>query len=353
MTMTPLQAYHQQILQKTLQADAEQALAMQALQQVYDELLVRKKWLHAKALGKGLYLWGAVGSGKTYLMDLFYKHLKLPKSRYHFHQFMHHIQAELSQRQGEANPLVHIAKRLSKEVKIICLDEFLVHEIGDAMLLGQLLSALFQHGLILVTTANTAPKDLYRNGLQRDRFLPAIALLEKNLRIFHLKCHTDYRQYPLTRIENDTCPLFVMSTQEMQSLFDKLSQKEKVSYQAISIHGRLITHLGCTHDLIWFDFSSICSVPRSQIDYLAIAKQFSTILISDLQCIGEDDDNLARLFIHLIDILYDAGCKLILSASIPIADIYPKGRFMFEFQRIKSRLVAFKRTGRTISTSLE
>lgn len=343
MNTTPLDAYHQQILQKTLQADTEQALAMQALQQIYDELLIRKKWLRTKAVGKGLYLWGAVGSGKTYLMDLFYQHLKLPKSRYHFHQFMHHIQAELSQRQGTANPLVPIAKRLSKEVKIICLDEFLVHEIGDAMLLGQLLNALFQYGLILVTTANTAPKDLYRNGLQRDRFLPAIALIEKNLRIVHLNCHTDYRQYPLTRIKNDTCPLFIMSTQEVQSLFDQLSQKERVSYQAISIHGRLITHLGCTHDLIWFDFSAICSVPRSQIDYLVLAKQFSTLLISDLQCIGKDDDNLARLFIHLIDILYDAGCTLILSARISIADIYPQGRFRFEFQRIKSRLAAFKR----------
>jgi cell division protein ZapE len=351
MSMTPLQAYQQQILQKTLQVDSEQALAMQALQQIYDELLIRKKWLATNVTGKGLYLWGPVGSGKTYLMDLFYQHLTLPKSRYHFHQFMHHIQVELSQRQGESNPLARIAKRLSKEVNIICLDEFLVHEIGDAMRLAQLLSALFQHGLILVTTANTAPDDLYRNGLQRDRFLPAIALIKKNLRILHLKCHTDYRRYSSTGVE-DTYPFFIMSTQEVQGLFDKLSQKERVSYQAITINGRLITHLGCTHRVIWFDFSSICSVPRSQIDYLVIAKQFSTILISDLQCIGEDDDNLARLFIHLIDILYDAGCTLILSARIPIVDIYPKGRFMFEFQRIKSRLASFKQTGRTITTYL-
>lgn len=349
MNTAPLQAYHQQILQKTLQVDPEQALAMQALQQIYDELLAPKKWLRAKALQKGLYLWGPVGSGKTHLMDLFYKHLTLPKSRYHFHQFMHHIQTELSQRQGEANPLARIAKRLSKEVKVICLDEFLVHEIGDAMLLAQLLSALFQHGVVLITTANTAPDDLYRNGLQRDRFLPAIELIKKNLRIFHLKCRTDYRRHSLISVEEDIYPLLVMHTQEVQRLFDQLSQKKIVSYQALRINGRLIPHLGCTHDLIWFNFSSICSVPRSQMDYLVIAKQFSTILISDFKCIREDDDNLARLFIHLIDILYDAGCKLILSSSASITDIYPKGRFIVEFERIKSRLAAFKKAARTIT----
>lgn len=350
MNTTPLDAYHQQILQKTLQADAEQALAMHALQQIYDELLAPKKWLATKVAGKGLYLWGPVGSGKTYLVDLFYQHLRLPKSRYHFHQFMHHIQAELSQRQGEANPLARIAKRLSKEVKIICLDEFLVHEIGDAMLLAQLLSALFQHGMTLVTTANTMPDDLYQNGLQRDRFLPAIELIKKNLRIFHLKCHTDYRRRALTRVEEDIFPLFLMRTQDVQRLFDQLSQKKMVSYQAVTINGRLIPHLGCTDHLIWFDFSSICSIPRSQTDYLVIAEQFSTILISDLKCIREDDDNLARLFIHLVDILYDAGCKLILSSSVPIADIYPKGRFIVEFERIKSRLAAFKKAGRAITS---
>ena len=352
MSTTPLQAYHQQVLQKTLQFDLEQALAMQALQQIYDELLAPKKWLRAKAPGKGLYLWGPVGSGKTYLMDLFYQHLTLPKSRYHFHQFMHHIQAELSQRQGESNPLARIAKRLSKEVKIICLDEFLVHEIGDAMQLGQLLGALFRHGITLITTANTPPDDLYRNGLQRDRFLPAIALIEKNLRILCLNSHTDYRRHSLTNVEDDSYPLFVMGTQNVQRLFDQLSQTKRVSYQALTINGRLIPHLGSTHHLIWFDFSSICSVPRSQIDYLVIAKQFSTILISDLKRIHEEDDNLARLFIHLIDILYDADCKLILSSSVPIADIYPKGRFIVEFERIKSRLTAFKRIGRTLISSL-
>jgi cell division protein ZapE len=139
-----------------------------------------------------------------------------------------------------------------------------------------------------------------------------------------------------------------MCTQDVQKLFDQLSEKKRVSYQALTINGRLISHLGCTHHLIWFDFSSICSVPRSQMDYLVIAKQFSTILISNLKRIREDDDNLARLFIHLIDVLYDTDCKLILSSSLPIADIYPKGRFIVEFARIKSRLAAFKRIGQTL-----
>lgn len=342
--MTPLQAYQQQIKEKSLQIDPQQALAMQQFQTVYEELTAPKKWLHTKVPTQGLYCWGAVGRGKTYLMDLFYNNLTLPKSRYHFHQFMHHIHAELAQLQGQANPLTRIAKQLSKEVKLICLDEFLVHEIGDAMLLRQLLTALFQQGITLVTTANTAPDDLYRNGLQRDRFLPAIELIKKNLRIFHLNSPTDYRRHPLTKVENNIYPLLIMNTQQIQQLFDKLSQKKMVSYQALMINGRPISHLGFTDNLIWFDFTSICSIPRSQMDYLVIAKRFSTILISELKPIAEYDDNLARLFIHLIDILYDANNKLILTSHIPINDIYPKGRFIFEFERTKSRLAAFKET---------
>lgn len=341
--MTPLAAYQQQISRHILQIDKQQASAMQQFQTVYDELIKPKKWLATKKIGKGLYLWGDVGRGKTYLMDLFYNHLPVAKSRYHFHQFMHHVHAELAQLQGQSNPLVQIAKRLRKEVDIICLDEFLVHEIGDAMILAQVLKALFAEGIVLVTTANTPPEDLYANGLQRELFLPAITLIKQHLRIFHLTSTIDYRRQHSTHTENEL--VWVMNPSQVQTLFDKLSKKAKVTYQALTINGHIITHLGCSEHIIWFDFSSICAIPRSQLDYLEIAQRFSTILISGVKPIGEYEDNLARLFIHLIDILYDANRRVILTATQPINAIYPKGRLSTEFERTKSRLVAFKKNG--------
>lgn len=339
---TPLAAYQQQLLQHVLQSDAQQALAMQQFQAVYDALVAPQKWLGRKKPQKGLYVWGPVGRGKTYLMDLFYHHLPVAKSRYHFHQFMHHIHAELAQRQGTPNPLKQIAQRLRKEVKLICLDEFLVHEVGDALLLAQCLKALFAEGIVLVTTANTAPEDLYANGLQRELFLPAISLIKQHLRIFHLDNTLDYRRNPLNAAENSL--VWVMNPTQVQTLFDELSKKAIVNYQALTINGRLISHLGCTDQLIWFDFSSICAIPRSQLDYLVISQDFSTLLISGVKPIAENDDNLARLFIHLIDILYDANRKLILTSTSHIEDIYPKGRLGVEFERTKSRLAAFKKT---------
>lgn len=339
--MGPLAAYHQQILHAALQVDEQQALAMQQFQNLFDELTKPKKWLTTKKTIKGLYLWGDVGRGKTYLMDLFYNHLPVAKSRYHFHQFMHHIHAELAQLQGQSNPLLRIAKRLRKEVDVICLDEFLAHEIGDAMILAQLLKALFAEGIVLVTTANTPPEDLYANGLQRGLFLPAISLIQQHLRIFHLASQIDYRRQDITNTENDL--VWVMAPSQVQTLFDELSNNAEVDYQALNINGRMISHLGCSGPIIWFDFSSICAIPRSQLDYLEIAQGFQTILISDVKVIGEYEDNLARLFIHLIDILYDANSQLILTATQAIEDIYPKGRLITEFERTKSRLSAFKK----------
>lgn len=339
--MSPLAAYRQQLAHQALQVDEHQPLAIQQLQRVYEELIKPKKWLATKKNVKGLYLWGDVGQGKTYLMDLFYNHLPVAKSRYHFHQFMHHIHAELAQLQGQSNPLVQIAKRLRKEVEVICLDEFLVHEIGDAMILAQLLKALFAEGIVLVTTANTPPEDLYANGLQRGLFLPAISLIKQHLQIFHLVSRIDYRRQHIINTENTL--VWVMSPSQIQTLFDNLSKNGKVDYQALMINGRLISHLGCSEPIVWFDFNSICAVPRSQLDYLKIAQRFQTILISDVKPIGEFEDNLARLFIHLIDIVYDANCQLILTSTQAIEAIYPKGRLSAEFERTKSRLSALKK----------
>lgn len=346
--MTPLQAYYQKIQEKTFQPNPGQEMAMKHLQEVYVSLLTTKKWfaLKKKKPGKGLYLWGEVGRGKTQLMDLFYSHLPIPKSRLHFYQFMQEIHHKLTQLQGQENPLYRIAEDLARTVKIICLDEFLVHEIADAMLLSQLLHALFQQGITLVTTANIPPDSLYQNGLQREQFLPAITQLKQHLTIFHLDSPFDYRlhlHHDLEKNNSFDWPVLIMTLQQTQHLFNTLCKGKTVSYQPLSLHGRLISHKGHTDDTIWFDFTSICAIPRSQIDYLAITKHFSTILISELKPISEQDDNRARLFIHLVDIFYDAGSKLLLSSDIQHVDLYPKGRFLFEFKRVKSRLGALQK----------
>lgn len=338
--MTPLAAYQQHVFDQTVEPNEQQALGMQQFQAVYDAIITPRKYLGRKKPIQGLYVWGDVGRGKTYLMDLFYTHLPVPKSRYHFHQFMHRIHTELAQRQGTSNPLKTIAKRLGKDAHVICLDEFLVHEIGDAMLLTQLLQAFIAEGIVFIITANTSPDDLYAHGLQRELFLPAISLIKQHLRIFHLASAIDYRRHHLSQTENS--PVWVMTPSQVHALFDKLRKKSPVNHQDLTINGRLISQVACTECLIWFDFTSITAIPRSQLDYLVIANNFSTILISKVKPIGEHEDNRARLFIHLIDILYDANSTLILTSTQPIEDIYPKGRLSREFERTKSRLAAFK-----------
>lgn len=343
--MTPLQSYYQKIKEKTLQPDPCQEMAMQHLEQVYLSLVSTTKWftLRKKTCNKGLYLWGKVGRGKTQLMDLFYNHLPIPKLRTHFYQFMQDIHRALDRLQGQTNPLKQIAEELSHTTKVICLDEFLVHEIADAMLLSQLLYALFQRDIILVTTANTPPDALYQKGLQRELFLPAIKQIQKHLTIFHLESPLDYRLHDNNEKNNSCHPLsFTMNPQQTQQLFDSLSKGKKIISEPLFIHGRSIPHKGYTNDTIWFNFTSICAVPRSQIDYLEIAKRFSTVFINELKPMGEYDDNLARLFMHLVDVFYDANIHLILLSETHIVNLYPKGRFLFEFQRTKSRLNAFR-----------
>ncbi|MDQ8038834.1 MAG: cell division protein ZapE [Rickettsiella sp.] len=344
--MTPLELYYQKIQENTLVWDSCQEMAMQQFQQVYEGCLAAKKkrLFKKQKFCKGLYLWGEVGRGKTYLMDLFYKQLPIPKLRMHFHQFMQEIHIKLVQLQGHANPLYRIAEDFAHSAKIICLDEFLVLEIGDAMLLSQLLHALFQNNITLVTTANTPPNALYQNGLQRELFLPAIEQLKQYLTVFHLNSPHDYRLEQELEKNNFTNNLVLtMTLPHVEHLFTILTKGKTISYQPLSIHGRPISHKGYTDAIIWFEFTSICTIPRSQIDYLAIAKRFSIVLISHVIPITAYDDNRARLFIHLVDVFYDAGIKLILVSETKFDHFYLKGRFLFEFKRTKSRLISFKK----------
>jgi cell division protein ZapE len=341
--MTPLQSYQQKIQEHMIQWDPAQTAAIQQLQQIHNTLLNAKKpgLLRKQTYCKGLYLWGKVGRGKTQLMDLFYECLPIAKLRLHFYAFMQNIHIALTQLQGRANPLEQIAKDLAATAKVICLDEFLVHEIGNALLLAHLLQGLFQHGVTLVTTANTAPDDLYQNGLQRELFLPAITQIKQHLTIFHLDSPTDYR-IP-QGLKNNR--LSLLTPVLMQHTFANLTKGKTIFYHPhhpLMIHGRQIPHKGYTQDTICFDFTTICNIPRSQLDYLLIAKRFTTVLISQVKPIAEHDDHCARLFIHLVDIFYDAHIKLLLSSDHSFIDLYPKGRFLAEFERTKSRLLALQ-----------
>lgn len=337
--MTPLQRYQQQIQSGKFQANPLQEQALLQFQRVYDELTAPKKLFRKKNHVKGLFVWGGVGIGKTWLMDIFCECLPLPKVRLHFHRFMRQVHEELKRYQGQPDPLKLVAKHFAQHAKVICLDEFLVHDITDAMILANLLEALFAEQIVVITTANTQPDDLYRNGLQRSRFLPAIALIKQYLAVYNLNSETDYRLRDLTEARTYFYPLNETSAKSMERLFAQLTYGSEVNVQPLETLGRTIVTNGYARNTIWFDFNIICNIPRSQRDYLEIAEDFSTVFVSNVPQITISEVNQARLFIHLVDVFYDAHVKLILSAAVPIQDIYLQGDLHFEFERTKSRLL--------------
>lgn len=351
--MTPLQRYHQYLASNGFFPDLNQEHAVLHLEQVFDEFiradkereqffsqLVKTLGLKNRKVTPGFYLWGPVGAGKTWLMDIFYESLPgHKKKRWHFHRFMQEIHHELKIMQGHRNPLRDVAKHFAKRLQIICLDEFLVTDITDAMILAKLLEALFAEGITLVTTANVAPDDLYRNGLQRDRFLPAIALLKQNLRTIHLEANRDYRLRPQKPAGNYFFPLDDFATRCLQESFAHYAHYAGLQGENLTIGGRLIPTIRRDHKVVWFEFRDICSAPRSQLDYLEIAKRFSTVIISNVPQITVQEKNAASYFIKLVDVFYDARVQLILSAAVPVAEIYPSGELSQEFNRTLSRLI--------------
>lgn len=351
--MTPLQLYHQLLQNEQFQADPRQQQAMMHLQRLYDELLAHSsaasttgwKSLLGKILQqpspvlRGVYLWGGVGIGKTWLMDTFFQAFDATKKlRMHFHRFMRQIHRELTCLQGQADPLKIVAKKIAQEAQVVCLDEFLVHDIADAMLLANLLKALFAEGITLVATANVAPDDLYRRGAQRENFLPAIELIKKNMEVVHLQTALDYRMRDLEQVKAYYAPLNAETDLAMYNVFQQLSHQKHVNQVPLSVEGRLINTLGLAEGIAWFDFQALCSVPRSQLDYLEIANCFHTVLLSNVPQIDMHQDNLARYLISLVDVFYDTRVKLIVSAAVSLEDLYPEGRLSFEFKRTRSRL---------------
>lgn len=358
--MNPGQRYHQDLQENRIIADEAQLHVVNSLQVLFDELLANeqdsgfsvarlrrwgRKWSgsgESAGLAQGLYLWGGVGRGKTYLMDLFYDCLEGEKKlRTHFHRFMQRVHGELARAQGEKNPLELIAGKIASEAKVLCFDEFFVQDIGDAMILAGLLDALMRRGVVLVATSNLPPERLYENGLQRDRFLPAIELIKQHTRIIEIEAGVDYRLRSLSQATLYHYPIMETTEQLLQDCFfelapDKLEVKKG---ESIELLDRQLQTRYCADDVVWFDFEQLCDGPRSAFDYVELAKMYHAVLLSAVPQLGEDSNDSARRFISLVDELYDRRVKLIMAAEAPIQSLYQGQKLAFEFERTRSRLL--------------
>ena len=287
----------------------------------------------------GLYLWGGVGRGKTWLMDLFFESLPFEeKLRLHFHRFMRGVHDALQELDEHTDPLRTVAERIARRARVICFDEFHVSDIADAMILGRLFEWIFRYGVTLVATSNVRPQDLYKDGLQRARFLPAIAMLEKHTRVMNVDGGVDYRLRVLERAGVYHTPLGERAEAKLLEEFSDIACGETLADVSVEIEGRLIPARRQCEGAIWFDFEAICDGPRSQADYIEIARQYHSVVVSDVPILYWDRDNAARRFIALVDEFYDRNVRLILSAEAPLEALYQGKRLAFEFERTRSRL---------------
>lgn len=351
--MTLLEHYEQQLKDRGMHSDTAQRWVVLRLQEIFEELLepppaptggILKNLFRGQKTRvqpvQGLYIWGGVGRGKTWLLDLFYNHLPIEKKlRVHFHRFMREVHEELRRLKERPDPLKEVATRLASKTRVLCLDEFFVSDIGDAMILGQLLSALFEQGVALVTTSNTKPDNLYLNGLQRERFLPAIALLNDYTRVMELDSETDYRLLFLEHARIYHTPLGPEVDQALAEEFENLAPEVGRVGGTINVYNREIPVLRVADDVAWFEFMALCGPPRSQADYLELARSYHTILISNIPTLNPEQDDAARRFLYLLDEFYDRKVKLIISAEQPPESLYQGQRLAFEFQRAESRLL--------------
>jgi cell division protein ZapE len=366
-------AFKELLASKQLDFDAAQTEAVDALILLSEHLLTQKQL--PKKLKKqipGLYFYGRVGRGKTMLMDLFYHHLAIDnKKRIHFHHFMESIHQQLAKLTGQSEPLTRIAKAWSKDIDLLCFDEFFVSDIGDAMLLSGLFSALFTEGITLVATSNCKPDQLYRNGLQRERFLPTISLINKNCQVISIDGDIDHR---LSRLALNThyANYFLLENQGNNKLIDCFKAMTKTKHLIagdITINNRLLSYVAKSDKCIYFDFFELCSGPRSQRDYMVLAKEFTAIFIANVPMFsgelvpsvfsGVEDsyqrsgvlmgglrqlDDEARRFIALVDEFYDQKINLILSAQVDIFELYQGQQLAFEFERCQSRLIEMQQS---------
>lgn len=338
--------YEQALAQKGYTADSAQMMAIDRLQLAYEDWLAYQagqgflKRLFSKPVPpRGVYMWGGVGRGKSFLMDSFYSAVDADKkTRLHFHEFMREVHRQLDQMKGIADPLQAVAKSIADKYQLICFDEFHVSDIADAMILYNLLKALFDHGVSFVMTSNYQPDTLYPDGLHRDRMLPTIALLKEKLDVMNIDAGIDYRKRTLEQVKAYVFPLGEATTAALHQDFDSLAEiadEEPV----ITVEGRELRAVRRAGSTIWFDFKTLCGGPRSQNDYLEIASRFQTVILSDVPEMSAGMASEARRFTWLIDVFYDHKVKLIMSAEVVPEELYTNGMLANEFHRTVSRII--------------
>jgi cell division protein ZapE len=330
--------------------DHAQIAALDRLQQLSDELLAfkaarksaLKRLFAAPEVPRGVYLFGGVGRGKSLLMDSFFATVPIRrKVRVHFHAFMRDVHASLARLKEEADPLAKVAAHIASRYRLVCFDEFHVNDIADAMILGRLLSGLFDGGVVLVMTSNYAPDDLWPHGLMRERFLPAIALIRQRLDMVEVDAGVDYRLRTLEHVQTFHVPAGPAADAAMSRSFEAMRGGPDEASE-LAIDGRVIAARRRAGSVIWFDFSALCDGPRSQRDYLELARRFAVVFVSDIPRMGVDTADQARRFTWLIDILYDHRVKLVASAAVPADALYTQGPHAGEFPRTVSRLIEMR-----------
>jgi len=338
--------YHQTLKERGFTADAAQLRAVESLQRCQDEWADYKarrsnavtKLLVRPPLPRGVYMYGGVGRGKSFLMDCFFQAVPLTrKTRLHFHEFMREVHRELQELQGIPDPLEELGKRIAKRFRLICFDEFHVADVTDAMILHRLLDSMFRNRVSIVTTSNFKPDDLYPNGLHRDRILPAIELLKQRLEVINVDAGTDYRRRTLDQLDFYHYPLDDKAEAALKKTFEDLAEA-KDEDPLLHIEHREIRALRRAGGVVWFDFKTLCGGPRSQNDYLELASQFHTLILSGVPEMPPKLASEARRFTLLVDVLYDRRVKLVISAAVPAEQLYSEGPLAHEFPRTVSRL---------------
>ncbi|NLS12317.1 cell division protein ZapE [Vibrio sp. SM6] len=353
--MTLLEKYQQDIQTSGFQYDKVQAQAIERLERLQRELTnyqdtpapSRSLWQRVTGQSveptpapKGIYFWGGVGRGKTYMMDLFFDALETPrKQRLHFHYFMYHVHQSLDELNDTVDPLDVVAAQFKQRVDVLCFDEFFVSDITDAMILATLVKALFAQGIVLVATSNIEPRGLYRNGLQRARFVPAIDLIEQHCEIMNIDSGIDYRLRTLAQAEIYHYPLDTAARQNLEQYYHQLVNQEHSVTKSIAIQRREIEVIAAGDGVLFASFKQLCQSARSANDYIEMARVYHTVLLADVTVMDSKEESAARRFIALVDEFYERNVTLIMSAEVALASLYQGQQLTFEFERCCSRLI--------------